>query len=228
MKGSIEMNLKKVRDTYINKINMNDGAHLIDHVDDVYAQAVAMNDELNLNIPPMSIILMAYTHDLFAINRDDHHQLAHDFVMDECVFTKSMDEEEVKKIAMAVLQHRASFKGDYYSEYSELLASADRGAPGCVATMIHRSFTFATSKLGKLKTVAMTHAFEHMAEKYGHGGYAKYPVMYVKYWDCVLNRQQDLIGTLVTPTNLQAFNLSSLDKGAMIVALRKHIQGGVV
>ena len=85
--------------------------------------------------------------------------------------TKELNKKELKEVAFAVLQHRASFKGEFYSPLSEVISSADRGLPD-LERVVKRSMKF---NRGNAQSV-----YEHIKRKYGKSGYAKYPDVYQK------------------------------------------------
>jgi len=84
-------------------------------------------------------------------------------------FLENLKREELKRVAHAVLEHRASFKGEYYSLLSEIISSADRGLPDLESVVV-RSMRFNN---GDAQNV-----YEHILDKYGTKGYAKYPKVY--------------------------------------------------
>ena len=164
------MNFKNsVRDYYAHFYNDGDEAHKIDHADDVCNLAL----KINKNLDEKLIILASYIHDMFnATNRPTHNELAYAYVMRaDDKFLKMLTQKELKEVAHAVLEHRASFKGEFYSELSELISSADRGEPDLEKVVV-RSMKF---NHGDAQDV-----YEHIKDKYGSKGYAKYPDVYVK------------------------------------------------
>ena len=160
---------KQIRDYYAHFYKDGDEAHKIDHADDVCALAL----KINKNLDEKLIILASYIHDMFnAKDRPIHNELAYEYVIRaEDEFLKMLNQKELKEVAHAVLEHRASFKGEFYSELSELISSADRGEPDLEKVVI-RSMKFNN---GNAQDV-----YEHIKDKYGSKGYAKYPDVYVK------------------------------------------------
>jgi len=157
----------RVRDYYKHYYENGDEAHLINHADDVCSLALEINKEEDKKL----VILASYLHDMFnADNRAVHNELAYEYVLDaNDEFLQNLKSEELKRVAYAVLEHRASFKGEYYSSLSEIISSADRGLPDLESVVV-RSMRFNN---GDAQNV-----YEHILDKYGTKGYAKYPKVY--------------------------------------------------
>ena len=160
---------EKVRNFYKPYYRDGDEAHLIDHADDVCDLALEINQACDEKL----VILASYLHDLFnATNRSIHNELAYEYVLKaEDKFLEQLNNKELKEVAYTVLQHRASFKGDFYSPLSEVISSADRGLPD-LEKVVRRSMKF---NKGNAQDV-----YEHIKDKYGSRGYAKYPEVYQK------------------------------------------------
>ncbi len=148
-----------------------DLAHQIDHADSVCDLALEMNKECN----PKLIILAAYIHDIFnATDRKNHNQLAYNYVLEaNDKFLKELSKEELLQVAHAVLEHRASFQGEFYSKLSEIISSADRGAPD-IKEVVIRSMHFNSANAQDV--------YNHLQDKYGSNGYANYPKSYQKHF----------------------------------------------
>ena len=148
-----------------------DLAHQIDHADSVCDLALEMNKECD----PKLIILASYIHDIFnAADRKNHNKLAYEYVLDaNDKFLKELNREELQLVAHAVLEHRASFKGEFYSKLSEIISSADRGKPDVKGVVI-RSMRFNSANAQDV--------YNHLQDKYGSNGYANYPKSYQKHF----------------------------------------------
>jgi len=166
---------KKVRDYYKPYYENGDEAHLIEHADSVCDLALSINKECDEKL----IILASYMHDMFnAINRAKHNELAYEYALKaNDKFLKKLSKEELLKVAHALLEHRASFKGDFYSPLSEIISSADRELPNLELIVI-RCIKFNNN-------IESVH--KHIKEKYGTNGYANYPKLYRKIFDKELN-----------------------------------------
>ncbi len=158
---------ESVRDHYQIYYRDGDEAHLIDHADAVCDLALSINQTYDERL----VILASYLHDTFnATNREMHHVLAYEYVLKaEDKFLNKVSQKELLEVAHAVLEHRASFRGEYYSPLSAIISAADRGLPDLDFIVI-RSMRF---NKGDVQDV-----YDHIKDKYGSKGYAKYPEVY--------------------------------------------------
>ena len=158
---------QKVREFYKPFYANGDEAHLINHADDVCKLALEINREYSEKL----VILASYIHDIFnATDRKKHNFLAYGYVKSRADgFLQELSDEELELIAHAVLEHRASFKGKFFSKLSAIISSADRGRPD-VTQIVIRSMRYNNANAQDV--------YEHMINKYGSKGYAKYPDVY--------------------------------------------------
>ena len=87
-------------------------------------------------------------------------------------FTK----DQLRLIAAAIREHRGSYKGEYTSPLSELVSSADRGAPD-IGKKIMRSYNYGLEH-GWNQARAVRNVIDQLSKKYGRQGYARYPSYY--------------------------------------------------
>ncbi len=162
---------REVRTFYEPFYKDGDLAHQIDHADSVCNLALEMNKECD----PKLIILASYIHDIFnAADRKNHNQLAYKYVLEaNDKFLKELSKKELLQVAHAVLEHRASFQGEFYSKLSEIISSADRGKPD-IKEVVIRSLQFNGNNIKD--------AYHHIKRKYGSNGYANYPKSYREYF----------------------------------------------
>ncbi len=190
----------------------NDKAHRIAHVIAVLDLALDINQNCQLKLDEQEIIVAALTHDLFAKFRASHHELIHTHLLhtDEW-YMQDFSDEQRKRIACATREHRASWKGDFYSPLSELISSADRGAPNLEQQWV-RSVAYGMGKLGFEQEYALKQAYEHMHNKIGRHGYARYPALYKLHfakeleqmWTCIDNLQVGEFDHLIKEKELYA------------------------
>lgn len=179
----MELYVNKVRKAVAPYYATNDTAHQLDHADHVYEVACEIAKAQHLAIPHHLIVLACYMHDIHADQREDHHEAAHDHVLatENALFT-SLSSWERNIVAMACLEHRASWNGEYTSGLSELVSAADRGRPGELDAYIERSFKYAKDKLGATEAEARVHSRVHVKEKYGRDGYAAFSPLYRRHY----------------------------------------------
>lgn len=186
---------KEIRSYYERYYRDGDEAHLIDHADSVCDLALKINKDLDEKL----IILASYLHDMYnASNRKIHNELAYEYVLKaEDKFLKTLNEKALKEVAHAVLEHRASFKGKFYSKLSALISSADRGEPNLEEVVI-RSMKFNN---GNAQDV-----YEHIKDKYGSKGYAKYPAVYIEIFKDELEAFQRRADSITVDEVLEMWN----------------------
>ena len=156
-------------------------SHGMDHVREVMFSALVYNQKLDLNLDPKEIILAALLHDMYQnTQRELHHQLGYGYVM--CSTHKVFDDVDRKRIAKAILEHRASYKGKYYSSLSELISSADRSYPD-LYKIVERCFiyTVETNPNMSMNEIGLA-VKKHIKEKFSKDGYVKYPKLYLKMY----------------------------------------------
>jgi hypothetical protein len=185
----------KVREHYKSYYENSDEAHLIDHADDVCDLALKINKDIDEKL----IILASYIHDMFnRHNREKHHILAYKYVLKtDDIFLKKLSQEELSMVAYAVLEHRGSFKGEFYSPLSEIISSADRGKPD-LEFIIKRSMKFNKQNVKNV--------YKHIKTKYGTQGYAKYPDLYKKIFQNELKEFKRLVDELTVEKILEIYN----------------------
>lgn len=183
---------RDVREYYKVYYENGDEAHLIDHADGVCDLALKINNDLDEKL----IILASYLHDMFnATNRPTHNELAYAYVLKaEDKFLSKLSKDEVHMVAHAVLEHRASFKGEFYSELSAIISSADRGLP---------DLDFIVIRSMKFNNANEEDVYAHIKDKYGSDGYAKYPDVYREIFQDELNAFKKLADELTVDAVLE-------------------------
>lgn len=171
-----------LEDTYGDSLS-----HGMDHVREVMLTALTYNQKLDLRLDPKEIILASLLHDMYQnTQRELHHQLGYEYVMRSThkVFYGIECTEDIdrKRVAKAILEHRASYKGKYYSLLSELIASADRSYPD-LYKIVERCFvyTIETNPNMSIDEIGLA-VKKHIKEKYSKDGYIKYPKLYLKMY----------------------------------------------
>lgn len=191
------MTLNDLRDDVIKRYYghymLNDAAHRVTHFSEVEQTALHIKDKLGLDVPNLSIMLVAYFHDLFAWSRVNHHELSGTWVAStDDPIVSSLDPEERHRISRACFEHRSTYKDEYHSTLSELMACADRGTPRSAQCYFDRSYSYHRSR-GNSHQASIKNAKEHLKEKFGTGGYARYPKMYLQvFGDLLANMQQEI------------------------------------
>ena len=198
-----------VREYFLPEYDNNDAAHRIDHADAVADAALMLCDLFDNQQLNRSAIVAAYAHDMFCEFRDEHHNLAADWLLSNHEDLYFMCGLDVKMIAEAVRSHRASWTAGYDNPLAEYIACADRGEPD-VKRSAYRSYLYAIDKLNSSTLDAPKHAVAHIKEKYGTGGYYNCPSMYgILYADKILELRA--IADIITPELAYEFYLEYLN-----------------
>lgn len=172
------------------------GTHGVDHILDVTASALELNEKLELGFDVCMIEAACLTHDSRCEDRVNHHTLAANDILNGhwktlCCFTK----KQIMLIADGVLYHRGSYEGERPHDFSNLIASADRGYPMSVEQLQNRC----------RKSVILKDMTDEEAErtvtgwlvnKYGSNGYCNHPEMYRKFYAKELKAQQEEVDKL--------------------------------
>lgn len=171
---SYRIELKQEFDLYPFLVEAYDsGSHGLNHLYEVYDFAMNLNEIYDLN--ENEILYSVLFHDMFQKeDRENHHQLAHDWLMktDLIPFDDlGMDRE---RVALATLEHRASYKGSYSTRLSELITTADKGIPN-INDIVLRSFLYSKERNPKADDQELIQmVISHLVKKYGKNGYLKY------------------------------------------------------
>lgn len=169
--------------------NAKDKAHGTEHIYNVLADAKMLKGS-NLNTYETLAVIF---HDCGnEVDRDEHHNIGAEYIND---ILKELNYKDRDVVKMAIKEHRASYKGEFFSEVSELLSSADRGKPDNLAYTLKRSYDYAV-KHGDSHEDAILHAVDHIEAKYGRNGYAKFPPLYLNFYKSTIHKFWDDIDKL--------------------------------
>lgn len=174
----------------VRSISMNDPAHNLGHVLDVcrLGNELAIKEGLEHD-EILKVNLACLFHDLGCkYNRDDHHLIAYGmcYTVLEEYWPGRFTPEDIKEIAVAVLEHRSSNKDKPTTAISEIVSVADSGRPN-IGTYIKRSLQYRISKgdlQEKGKDVLFAEVAGHLNEKFGSDGYhwKSYPNLGKRYF----------------------------------------------
>lgn len=189
---------KRVKSNYL----ANDLAHQIGHAHQVARDGIHIAKELSAEHLIPSIIIAAYYHDIHRHKPEIHHLLAHDEIFNDKRFimgVSGVEEKDLKDIANACLEHRASWIGEYSSLLSEIIASADRGAPDKVTVdaRVRRSYLYGRGVFNLTHYDAQVHAITYVKDRFGSFGDAAYPTVYRQVYSGLLEIQATKIDALL-------------------------------
>lgn len=150
------------------------GAHGIDHIEQVIDRSFEIMDENTLNLDRNMVYTIAAYHDIgHHIDAKTHEKIsAQIFVKDEKI-KRWFTEEERKIIKEAIEDHRASSNHEPRSIYGKLVSTADRTIMD-VNEYIKRSYLYGLKNYPELiGEERINRVYEHLLKKYGENGYAK-------------------------------------------------------
>lgn len=190
-------NINQELKTYIEKnvlpqYDINIGGHGIDHINYVIERSFELMNSFNLDVNPNMVYTIAAFHDIgYKINPDEHEAVSSQMFLADKEIHKYFTEEEVKTIAEAIVDHRASLEYEARSIYGKLVSSADREIS--VENMLERSILFQSDKHKDENPCTMqviNYSFKKLSSKYGSGGYAKMYYQDQKYLDFIKTMQE--------------------------------------
>lgn len=154
-------------------ITLNDPAHNLDHVFGVCKAGLELADKAGLTDKEKRLAVAGcLMHDLGCrYDRDTHHIISFGLVFDRIagLAPKSFTPDEVKTIAIACLEHRASSKTKPTNKVSEIVALADRGEPD-LPLYIRRAIQHRKED-GLTKEEMIDEVHKHLIDKFGLDGY---------------------------------------------------------
>ena len=171
-----------------------DGAH-----DDKHARMVIKNSEyiakrimedegIIINMDMVRVI--AAMHDLgLEYDRETHHIKSGEIVRQEQELKEYFNVYQIRIIAKAVEEHRASYKGEYTSIYSKIVSDADR--MNDIHTMIERTYKWNRKHFPEHNDEEIyNEVITHLQDKFGEKGYARFNT---KYAEEMLNQSRKII-----------------------------------
>ena len=148
-----------------------DAGHQRDHVETVINQSMELAQYYDVNIN--LVYAIAAYHDTGLVDsRERHHIVSGEIVMADESLRQWFSEEQIKVMAEAVEDHRASNSNVPRSLYGKIVAEADRLIDG--VTIVRRTIQYGLAHYPQLDKKGHYDRFvEHMNEKYAEGGYLK-------------------------------------------------------
>lgn len=167
---------KKLRE-YIEKnvfpsYKKNDLGHNLDHINYVIDRSIKFADMVSDINYDMVYVIAAY-HDIgHYIDAANHEKISAMMLLDDENLKEFFSEEEIKIMAEAVYDHRASMEGEPRSVYGKIVSSADRNT--LVEVPLKRTYAYrikhnTNDSLDKI----IEESRQHILDKFGMDGYAK-------------------------------------------------------
>lgn len=157
------------------KYDDNIGGHGIDHIKTVIDRCFEIIKEFDLDVDESMIYTIAAFHDIgYKQNPDEHEEVSSEIFLKDDNMKNFFTEEQIKLMAEAIVDHRASLEYEARSIYGKIVSSADRETS--VRNMLERSFLYQADKhKEEMPTVeqVINYSYKKLSSKYGKGGYAK-------------------------------------------------------
>lgn len=148
-----------------------DEAHRIDHARTVIEQSLKLADYYDVN-RDMVYTAAAYHDTGLCEGRERHHLVSGRIIREDLILRKWFSEVQIKTMAQAAEDHRASSNHEPRSIYGRIVAEADRIIDG--ETIVRRTIQYGLSHYPELDREGHWERMcAHLKEKYDYGGYLK-------------------------------------------------------
>lgn len=148
-----------------------DAAHRRDHVNMVIQQSLEIAEHLDVN-PDMVYVIAAYHDTGLCEGRERHHEVSAQIIKADENLRKWFTEEQIKTMADAAEDHRASAKHEPRTIYGRIVAEADRFIDPEI--IVKRTIQYGLDNYPELsKEQQYDRMMQHLHEKYGRNGYLK-------------------------------------------------------
>jgi len=179
----LNIKLDAIRDAVVKDFEkswtINDEAHRFKHFSAVETCANEINNRLGLGHEPLLIMFSAFFHDMFAWSRSNHHLLSAEWILTtDYDLVDALTRNQREQVAAGCREHRASGKDPFTCQFAELMCAADRELPGDLLAMVERAVQYRMWQ-GNSYNASVMPAIAHIKEKFGTGGYARYPKLYL-------------------------------------------------
>ena len=168
----IDLELKKyIEENIFPKYSKNDLGHALDHIKYVLNRSLKFAQGINdININ-MVYVIAAY-HDIgHYIDKDRHEEISGLMLSQDENLKKWFNDEEIKIMMEAVIDHRASLEYEPRSIYGKIVSSADRSLK--IDDSLKRTYAYRTKDINKYcLTEIIKGSKEHLIDKFGKEGYA--------------------------------------------------------
>lgn len=153
------------------KYDSNDPGHGMDHILYVMGRSFKFA-KLVPNINLDMVYAIAAYHDIgHSIDAKNHEVVSAEILSNDVLLRKYFSEDEIKVMAEAVEDHRASMDGEPRSIYGKIVSSADRNT--LIEVPLRRTYAYRVehSPESSLEQI-IQESREHLQKKFGREGYA--------------------------------------------------------
>lgn len=169
----INIELKKyIEECIFPNYKNNDLGHGLDHIYYVINRIIQFAKKVpNINFD--MVYTIATYHDIgHYVDSKNHEQVSSIMLLEDYNLKKFFSEEELKIMADAIFDHRASLKGEPRSVYGKIVSSADRNTSINVVLMRTYEYRKKHNSNQTLEQI-IEESRKHILDKFGKSGYAK-------------------------------------------------------
>lgn len=155
--------------------DLTEGGHDMNHIDYVVNRSLIFSDQVeDEKINYDMVYTIAMFHDTgHHIDRKTHEKLSAEILLNCLGLKDFFDDNQIKIMAEAVEDHRASMDGEPRSIYGKIVSTADRN--NSVEQCLFRSYTMQRKAHPEWdEDSLLENAYSHLNKKFGYNGYAKF------------------------------------------------------
>ena len=168
----INQELKKyIEENIIPTYEKNDKAHNLEHINYVTNRSLKFADNIK-DINYDMVYTIASYHDIaHHIDTKNHEKVSSEILMNDTNLKEFFNEEQIKIMAEAVYDHRASLETEPRSIYGKIISSADRNTN--IDNILRRTYQYRIKHNPEysLKEI-IEESKQHIIDKFGPKGYA--------------------------------------------------------
>ena len=168
----INQELKKyIEENILPTYEKNDKGHNLEHINYVTNRSLKFADNIK-DINYDMVYTIASYHDIaHHIDAKNHEKLSSEILMNDKNLKKFFDEEQIKIMAEAVYDHRASLETEPRSIYGKIISSADRNTD--IDNILRRTYQYRIKHNPEYSLEEIIEeSKQHIIDKFGHKGYA--------------------------------------------------------
>lgn len=166
--------VKYIEENIFPEYAKNEKGHNLDHIKQVIERSFKIIKQNDLVLDNNMVYTIAAYHDIaHHIDSANHEKLSADYLLADTNLKNFFSDDQIRIMAEAVADHRASKDGDPRSEYGKLVSSADRN--NTVKQCLKRSYYYGKKLYpGATDDELFKNSFDILTKKFGVGGYAKF------------------------------------------------------
>ena len=168
----INQELKKyIEENILPTYEKNDKGHNLEHINYVTNRSLKFADNIK-DINYDMVYTIASYHDIaHHIDAKNHEKLSSEILTNDNNLKKFFDEEQIKIMAEAVYDHRASLEKEPRSIYGKIISSADRNTN--IDNILRRTYQYRIKHNPEYSLEEIIEeSKQHIIDKFGHKGYA--------------------------------------------------------